>query len=351
MYKLNVRIVEAKGLPKMDVIGSVDPYCQLYIGDRTQMKQTRTIRQNKNPIWNQEFQFSIKDFYNESLTVILKDFDKVSADDPISKLQIPLKTLQMSTVKDNWYDMIPFKRVKKGGKLRLVLHLGPNNEKPFDPQTKVNLDASLSIQQNHLNNAYPSIPNQASTMGNIPQVPQPYMHAMPMPMQAGMPNQYQSMYYGQQPLMMAPNQQAAYMPPQQFYPPNQQQQMMYIQQPYQNNGMMMANTQQNLPMQQTQNGMYSSEPALKQDGKQQMTAQQTASTPLNMQYNYQSNPMMMQQNYPNNTMYMMPQMQPQATPIPGQQQQTMMMQQQNVQNNYMMPQQMQQFNQKNEVGK
>lgn len=156
--QLHVRVIEAEGLPKMDVFGSVDPYCQLQVNTVQKVERTKTIKNCKHPVWNEEFHFPVHDISTDTLYLLLKDYDRVSNDDPISKAKIPIYTLKMSQVVDEWITMIPVKNVKKGGKLRVVLHLGKLNEKPFHPdqtfdEKVLNFDHSKSqinqTQQNY----------------------------------------------------------------------------------------------------------------------------------------------------------------------------------------------------------
>lgn len=329
MYSLHIRIVEANDLPKMDVIGSVDPYCQIQLNSMNQPKFTKKKKQTKKPVWNEEFHFPVRDIYAETLYIVLKDYDKVSADDPISQIQIPLKSLQISQVTDTWYQMVPYKGVKKGGKLRVVTHLGPSNEKPFQPTEKMDLNFNMpqqpnatqqSYQQAHrqtmLPNQYPSQmmmqQNQQKGRSNtmLPSDPQPYPYAMMMPSNMNQQNYQSNMMMQQQQNMMIPQQ------------PN-----MMMQQP-------------NLMMQQMNDQQFQSAPMIQPNGMQQIPAQQFASQPMMMQ---QMQPGMNQQNYQMNMMMPQQQMaqQQMLQQQMGLQMQPGMMMQPNYQNNMMMQQQMQ----------
>lgn len=52
---LHLRIVEAKDIPKMDVVGTADPFILFKLSPSPEQYQTKIIKQNPNPVWNEEF--------------------------------------------------------------------------------------------------------------------------------------------------------------------------------------------------------------------------------------------------------------------------------------------------------
>ena len=129
-FKLHVRVVEATDIAKMDANAS-DPYCILRTSSETM--KTRVIKNNMHPRWNQEFHFSIGSPTVGALDIKMRDKD-IMKDDDMSTLNIQLCSLPIGQVIDQWYDMIPCKRVKKGGRIHLVLQVAPNGAPPFVPQ-------------------------------------------------------------------------------------------------------------------------------------------------------------------------------------------------------------------------
>lgn len=196
--ELHVRVVEAQDIPKMDFFGKADPYCILQMSSSSDSRKTKVCSNTYTPVWNEEFHFPVANQTRDALHILIKDRDRGMADDPISKIEIPISSLQVGNVMDRWYNMNPIKGVKKGGRLRLVLHLAQKGLPAF--------------QLSH------------NTMMGNPMMPPPQMGSpmMPPPMQNGyMPyNQYQQ-NWGPPPPM---NQQ--YQPPmnQQYQPPPMSQQ-------------------------------------------------------------------------------------------------------------------------------
>ena len=187
---LNLKVVEARDLPKMDVIGSTDGYCVINVGSQTQ--KTRVIDNTKNPRWDQTFRFPS---VNQStpIQIRLYDHDSVGKDEQISVLDLNTNALAFGRIVDTWYSCKPVKGNKKGGDLHLVLHLCPSGAPAFVEQAMPPPGA------------YPAQPGYPPQAGAYPPG-QPYPGQMPP--QPGM-------YAPAQP---AYPQQPGY-PPQQGYPP------------------------------------------------------------------------------------------------------------------------------------
>lgn len=56
---LVVKVISARGLAKADVVGSSDPMCEVY-WQGEKLFQTKTVRNNLNPIWNHEYVIPIE---------------------------------------------------------------------------------------------------------------------------------------------------------------------------------------------------------------------------------------------------------------------------------------------------
>ena len=228
MQQLHVKVIEAKGVPKMDIIGKADPYVLLQLTGSSKVFKTKVCDRTYEPKWNQEYTFTIPSG-TETLHLLMKDKDVISQDDPISKLEIPINSLKNGEILDKWYDMRPMPGVPKGCKIHLVTHLCNQGEKAWEKRPKINQN------QAQIN------PNQMQNM-------QMQYNQSNYQMQQPMMNQ-QFQYTPQQipPQMMI--QQPQYQYQQQF--PHQQQMMMingYPQQPFQQQPMMMNSYQQQPPM-------------------------------------------------------------------------------------------------------
>ena len=94
--KLNLKVIEAKNLPIVDVKGTCDGYCKIQFSQ--QEAQTRTIDNSLTPHWRQDFFFDILDIEEDNLFIQLYDYDKFGKHDLISDLTIKTKSLQPGKV-------------------------------------------------------------------------------------------------------------------------------------------------------------------------------------------------------------------------------------------------------------
>ena len=100
---LAIKVVEAKNL-KAAELNSSDPYCVLKLNGIE--KKTKVICSNLNLIWNQYFYFFISSYSTNELSIKIFDKDKLSKDDLLYKINIPIKTLQYREVEDKWYSSL-----------------------------------------------------------------------------------------------------------------------------------------------------------------------------------------------------------------------------------------------------
>lgn len=116
---INVKVVEAKKVPKMDVVGKSDPYCILKVNCFETEFKTKVINNTEKPKWDQDFNIPYKDLTKNKLNIQMFDQDSVSKDDPISFLEIPLSSISADGTTDQWYEMSLFNGVKpiKEGKM------------------------------------------------------------------------------------------------------------------------------------------------------------------------------------------------------------------------------------------
>ena len=106
---LAIKVVEAKNLRAAD-INTSDPYCVLKFNGIE--KKTKVIDSTLNPIWNQFFYFNITSFLSNELSIKIFDKDKLSKDDLLDEITIPIQNLQCGIVEDKWY-----------GSLHLITHI------------------------------------------------------------------------------------------------------------------------------------------------------------------------------------------------------------------------------------
>ncbi|XGW17221.1 hypothetical protein V3C99_002101 [Haemonchus contortus] len=98
--KLSVMILDAHGLPAMDRNGMSDPYVKLCIlPERKQKYETKIIRNSLNPVFNETFLFSLpfNELQSKTLMLTVYDYDRLSKDDKMGELSIPLETIDFGT--------------------------------------------------------------------------------------------------------------------------------------------------------------------------------------------------------------------------------------------------------------
>ncbi|KAG6696983.1 hypothetical protein I3842_09G176300 [Carya illinoinensis] len=75
---LQVKVVRALNLLKMDLLGTSDPYVKLSLsGDRLPSKKTSIKMKNLNPEWNEDFKLTVKDPQCQVLQLHVYDWEKV----------------------------------------------------------------------------------------------------------------------------------------------------------------------------------------------------------------------------------------------------------------------------------
>nr|GLL45318.1 synaptotagmin-5-like [Ipomoea trifida] len=129
--KLDVKLVQAKGLTNKDLIGKSDPYAVLYVRPvRDRTKKSKTINNDLNPVWNEHFQFVVEDPLTQHLVVKIYDDEGLQASELIGLTHIRLNELEPGKVKDVWLPLVKdleIQRDKKDrGKVNLELLYCPS---------------------------------------------------------------------------------------------------------------------------------------------------------------------------------------------------------------------------------
>lgn len=99
---VKVSVVECRNLPKSDVFGSCDPYCELYVREKRKVR-TAIIRRERNPRFDKDFTFSVNDKNQQKLYVSVFDWDFwLEADDELGHTEVPLGDLVDGRPMDLW---------------------------------------------------------------------------------------------------------------------------------------------------------------------------------------------------------------------------------------------------------
>jgi len=119
---LNLTVVEAKDLPKVDTFGKIDAYITMNWQTSSKKYKTEVVEKNFEPHWNADFKIPITNPASDVLNLYLKDYDKMSKNDAISEYSIKVSELTPGQEIDKWVDFTPTGN-KKGGQVHLKYKL------------------------------------------------------------------------------------------------------------------------------------------------------------------------------------------------------------------------------------
>ncbi|VDP73678.1 unnamed protein product [Echinostoma caproni] len=107
--RLNVNILEAKNLKKMDVGGLSDPYVKLSLmvgGKRIKKKKTTIKKYTLNPYYNESFAFDVPfdQIQKVNLIVTVVDYDRIGTSEPIGRVVLGCNATGAAL--RHWSDML-----------------------------------------------------------------------------------------------------------------------------------------------------------------------------------------------------------------------------------------------------
>ncbi|KAG0567966.1 hypothetical protein KC19_7G175800 [Ceratodon purpureus] len=105
--KLRISAIEGRNLAPMDRTGKSDPYLKLFYGKL--VRKTKTVNQDLNPTWNQDFIFQ-EVGGGEYLKIKCYDADRFG-DENLGSARVNLQGLEEGTPKDVW---VPLEKIKQG---------------------------------------------------------------------------------------------------------------------------------------------------------------------------------------------------------------------------------------------
>lgn len=120
--ELSVGVIQAADLPGMDMSGTSDPYVKVYLlPDKKKKFETKVHRKTLNPVFNETFIFKnvpYAEMGSKTLVFAIYDFDRFSKHDQIGQVQIPLNSVDLCQVLEEWRDLIsPDNDAEKENKL------------------------------------------------------------------------------------------------------------------------------------------------------------------------------------------------------------------------------------------
>lgn len=109
--KLNVVVLEAKKLKKMDVAGLSDPYVKVALvsnGKRVKKKKTTIKKCTLNPHYNESFSFEVpfERIQQVQLMFTVIDYDRIATSEPIGKIVLGCQGTTGDSEQRHWLDML-----------------------------------------------------------------------------------------------------------------------------------------------------------------------------------------------------------------------------------------------------
>ncbi|KAL6336338.1 hypothetical protein AAG906_014508 [Vitis piasezkii] len=104
---LHVKVVRARKLLKMDILGASDPYVKLSLsGERLPAKKTSIKMKTLDPEWNEDFKLIVKDPKSQVLQLHVYDWEKVGMHDKLGMQVVPLRLLTPNMTKEFTLDLL-----------------------------------------------------------------------------------------------------------------------------------------------------------------------------------------------------------------------------------------------------
>ncbi|XP_006883046.1 PREDICTED: cytosolic phospholipase A2 beta [Elephantulus edwardii] len=92
---LTVRVLQAHSLPSRDLVTPSDCYVTVWLPTASSQRlQTRTVKNCRNPIWNQSFHFRIHSLLKNVVELKVFDQDLLTKDDPVLSVLFDVGTLR-----------------------------------------------------------------------------------------------------------------------------------------------------------------------------------------------------------------------------------------------------------------
>nr|XP_015092651.1 cytosolic phospholipase A2 beta isoform X2 [Vicugna pacos] len=105
---LTIRVLQARGLPSKDLVTPSDCYVTLWLPTASSHQlQTRTVKNNRNPIWNQSFHFRIHSQLKNIVQLKVFDQDLLTKDDTLLSVLFDVGTLRMGESRHETFSLNP----------------------------------------------------------------------------------------------------------------------------------------------------------------------------------------------------------------------------------------------------
>ncbi|XP_052502519.1 cytosolic phospholipase A2 beta [Budorcas taxicolor] len=105
---LTIRVLQARGLPSKDLVTSSDCYVTLWLPTASSHQlQTRTVKNCRNPVWNQSFHFRIHSQIKNIVHLRVFDQDLLTTDDPVLSVLFDVGTLRAGETRRKSFSLSP----------------------------------------------------------------------------------------------------------------------------------------------------------------------------------------------------------------------------------------------------
>ncbi|XP_070234273.1 cytosolic phospholipase A2 beta isoform X3 [Bos mutus] len=105
---LTIRVLQAHGLPSKDLVTSSDCYVTLWLPTASSHQlQTRTVKNCRNPVWNQSFHFRIHSQIKNIVYLRVFDQDLLTTDDPVLSVLFDVGTLRAGESRRESFSLSP----------------------------------------------------------------------------------------------------------------------------------------------------------------------------------------------------------------------------------------------------
>ncbi|XP_029808095.1 cytosolic phospholipase A2 beta [Suricata suricatta] len=105
---LTIRVLQAYGLPSKDLVTPSDCYVSLWLPTANSHRlQTRTVKNSRNPIWNQSFRFRIHSQLKNVVQLQVFDQDLLTNDDPVLSVLFDVGTLRAGEFRRESFSLNP----------------------------------------------------------------------------------------------------------------------------------------------------------------------------------------------------------------------------------------------------
>uniref|UniRef100_A0A8D2NEQ6 Synaptotagmin 8 n=1 Tax=Zonotrichia albicollis TaxID=44394 RepID=A0A8D2NEQ6_ZONAL len=137
MQELKVGVKQAVELKAMDSGGTSDPYVIVYLtSDRKKRYETKVYRKTLNPIFNESFTFQVQTkasdvFLVSESTLVMQiyDFNRFSKHDIIGEVRLPLASVDLQHVIEQWSDLAVASKEEHLGEICFSLRYVPSTGK------------------------------------------------------------------------------------------------------------------------------------------------------------------------------------------------------------------------------